>query len=326
MIIDVQHHYVPRQLAVQHGWSQGRVVHLTREGQRWVTIHDRLCDLDWQLRDMDAAGVDAAVLSSFFGWDAPAEICQQINDDLAEIQYRYRGRFFGFAHIPLGEPDHGLRELMRAVQELRLVGVTIMSQVEGHLLDDPWLWPFYDAVQALDVPIYVHPVMYAGGHVGTDQYDLGRIIGREFDLITCATRLIAGGVLERFPRLRFIISHFGGGIAAVKDRIRKKAFRFNSNLPLDFDTYFNRLYFDTAGFEISQGALRCALTGIQPERLVFGTDYPQDFSAVATDTGVQGEGIRAYIQLIEGELGHTAPLVLGDTLANLLHLSSRKDG
>lgn len=59
-------------------------------------------------------------------------------------------------------------------------------------------------------------------------YDLPRVLGREIDLTVATTRLIAGGVLDRFPQLKLVIAYFGGGIAAVKDRLLAKGYCFGT--------------------------------------------------------------------------------------------------
>ena len=129
--------------------------------------------------------------------------------------------------------------------------------------------------------------------------------------------------LDRFPELKLVIAHFGGGIAAIKERIAAKAYRFGTPLKRSFDDYFDLLYFDMSGFEGGPNALRCALTGIKPERLVFATDYPQDFTGATTDTRKGAGDIRKYIQEIRA-----LPLpeeikakMLGETAAELLGLS-----
>lgn len=81
-----------------------------------------------------------------------------------------------------------------------------------------------------------------------------------------------------------VIAHFGGGIAAVKDPLSAKGYRFGT-LKRSFVDYFEMLYFDLAGFEGGLPALYCALQGIRPERLIFASDYPQDFTGVNTDKG-----------------------------------------
>jgi len=139
------------------------------------------------------------------------------------------------------------------------------------------------------------------------------------DLTVATPRLIAGGILDRFPELKLIIAHFGGGIATVKDRLLAKGYRFGT-LKRSFADYFDMLYFDLAGFEGGLPALHCALQGIRPERIVFASDYPQDFTGVNTDTGKGMQELRNYIATIrklplgeetkEGILGITAMALL----------------
>ena len=116
-------------------------------------------------------------------------------------------------------------------------------------LDAPALYDFYETVCALDVPIFVHPALAPIGYDLLQDYDLPRVLGREVDLTVATTRIIAGGVLDRFPNLKFVIAHFGGGIAAVKDRLSAKGYRFGT-LKRAFAEYFDMLYFDLAGFEL----------------------------------------------------------------------------
>ena len=87
-----------------------------------------------------------------------------------------------------------------------------------------------------------------------------------------------------------------GGIAAVKDRLLAKGYRFGT-LKRSFADYFDMLYFDLARFEGGLPALHCALQGIRPERLVFASDYPQDFTGVNTDTGKGMQELRNYIAI-----------------------------
>jgi predicted TIM-barrel fold metal-dependent hydrolase len=225
----------------------------------------------------------------------------------------------GLAQAPVIEGKEALKEIDRAIKELSLHGVTITSQVKGLSLDSPRLCDFYEKVSELDVPIFVHPAMVPTGYAHLTDYDLPRILGREVDLSVAATRIIAGGILDRFPRLKFVIAHFGGGIAAVKDRLVAKGYRFGT-LKRPFQEYFDMLYFDLAGFEGGLTALRCAVVGIRPERLVFASDYPQDFTGVSTDTGKGMTSLCEYIaavrsldldeELRQGILGKTAARLL----------------
>ena len=317
MVIDFEHHYIPAELGRRLGMDPTRKEAVrTRD----ASVHSQLFDMEAQLRDMDRAGIDIAVQSCILGWDTTLDNCQLLNDCTARLQKGYAARFVGLAHAPVLDGDAGLRELERAVSQLGLKGVTISSQVNGFSLDAKEFAPFYDLMNRLRVPIFVHPALSPKGYNLMQDYMLPVILTREFDLGVAVTRLIAGGVVERYPDLQFVFAHFGGGLAGYKERISRSSYRFK--LPKSFDDYFERLYFDMAGFEGSTIALRCALEGIKPERLVFATDYPQNFNNSDPKQGKSVDGIKEYIEEIR-----RLPLderikagMLGGTAASLLKL------
>jgi predicted TIM-barrel fold metal-dependent hydrolase len=170
------------------------------------------------------------------------------------------------------------------------------------------------------VSIFVHPALGPKGYDLMNDYMMPVILTREFDLGVAVTRLIAGGVVERFPELQFVFAHFGGGLAGYKERISRSSYRFK--LPKSFDDYFERLYFDMAGFEGSPIALRCALEVIKPDRMVFATDYPQNFNSSDPKQGKSADGIRDYVETIRGLSldSKTKEDMLGGNAARLLKI------
>jgi aminocarboxymuconate-semialdehyde decarboxylase len=316
MIIDFEHHNIPAELGRRLGIDPTRKQAVkTRD----ATVHAQLFDLEAQLRDMDRVGIDIAVQSCILGWDTTLENCRLINDCTAAAQQQHRGRFVGLAHAPVLEED-GLRELERAIGELGLKGVTISSQVNGLPVDAKEFSAFYQLMRRLRVPIFVHPALAPKGYSLMNDYQLPVILTREFDLGLAVTRLIAGGVVERHPDLNFVFAHFGGGLAGYKERIARSSYRFK--LPQRFEDYFDRLYFDMAGFEGSSIALRCALEGIRPERMIFATDYPQNFNNSDPKQGQSIDGVKLYIREIEQlPLAETVKqAMLGGTAATLLKI------
>jgi predicted TIM-barrel fold metal-dependent hydrolase len=302
MVIDFEHHLQPYEIWKRRGGKPGQTVMMkAADGSLLRPLDDSTHDIRIHLKVMDAGGVDMAVLSGT-QVDSLEEV-KIFNNHFADIVRQYPGRFSAFATtLPLGGKE-ALSELERAIKDLGLKGVLISAQVEGYGLDDHKLWPFYGKVQELGVPIFVHPTV---GTPGFDacraSYDLSRTIVREFDLALATTRICLGGVLEDFPELKFIIAHFGGGISSIKERLDRYVDRmqekFWAGRPLisepyaeRFNEYFGKLYFNMAGREIGIGTIKSALTNISPGRLVFGTDYPPNF----TD---DPEGIRTYIEKI----------------------------
>jgi predicted TIM-barrel fold metal-dependent hydrolase len=327
MIVDWQHHYVPLACAEAAGYRRGGHAQILHGGLSRTTLHDRLYDLDWQLREMDEGGIDVAVLTCQLGWDAPLDQARGINDGLAEAQARYPKRFVGLCHVPVEAGEAALREVDRAVDELGLRGINITSQIADQPLDRPEFRPFFRHAAERDLVVFIHPASLPAGYEFARDYDLARIVGREFDLALAVTRVIISGLLEELPTVKLVFGHFGGGIAAIKERIEAKSFRFGS-LQRPFAESFRRLYFDMAGFEGGPAALACALTGIEPEQLVFATDYPQDFTDTMTATGRGVRGMAEYVARVRalGLPPATTEAVLGGTALRLLGLDAATHG
>lgn len=323
MIIDWEHHYLPEELWLKKGGRKGERSIFYEHGKPRGSLHPELYDIEEHLRVMDAVGIDLAVLSMAVSNDntqIALEECKVWDDRAAEVIKKYPKRFAGLSPIPPLGGEKAFAELERAIGSLGLKGVVIRSQIEGLPLDSQELYPFYKKVSALNVPLFVHP---SGVQLGFDflnaPYDLYRSIGRELDLMATTTRIILSGVMEDFPDLTFIISHKGGGIAALKERIE---YWFDppgvpgTRTKLPFDEYFRRIYFNLAGHHGGMNSVKCALTSIHPNRLVFGTDYPQEFF------GEDPIKIKTYIQNIKKlEIDEESKeLMLGENAGSLLGL------
>ncbi|MFC1815351.1 amidohydrolase family protein [Thermodesulfobacteriota bacterium] len=321
MIIDWEHHYLPENLWLKKGGQKGERTIFYEYGKPRGNLHPELYDVEEHLRLMDAAGIDVAVLSMAVTTDdtkIALEECRVWNDETSKLIKQYPKRFAGLTPVPPLGGEKALSELERAIDSLGLKGVVIRSQVEGLPLDSQKLYPFYKKVSELNVPIFVHP---SGVQLGFDfldaPYDLYRSIGREIDLIAATTRIILSGVMEDFPELDFVFSHKGGGIAAMIERIE---LYFGESAPgtrirKPFSEYFNRIYFNLAGHNGGMKSVKCALTAINPNRLIFGTDYPQQF----TEDPIL---IKAYIDNIKSLEMDKAEidLILGETAGRLLKL------
>ena len=285
MIIDWEHHYLPEELWLKKGGRKGERAIFYEHGKPRGNLHPELYDVEEHLRVMDAVGIDVAVLSmavSNEDTQIALEECKVWDDRVGEVTKKYPKRFVGLAPVPPLGGEKAFTELERAVGDLGLKGVVVRSQANGLSMDSRELYPFYKRVSALNVPIFIHPSgVQKGMSLLEAPYDLYRSIGRELDLMVATTRMILSGVLDDFPDLKFVVSHKGGGIAALKERIE---YWFDTpgapgiRTSKSFDEYFNKIYFNLAGHHGGMNSVKCALTSIQPSRLVFGTDYPQEFS------------------------------------------------
>jgi predicted TIM-barrel fold metal-dependent hydrolase len=284
MIIDFHIHYTPEELVRDKLGPGGSPRTIFVDGAPATTVHDRVFALEKHIAFMDLAGIDMAVLSSAAGFINDLNRCRMVNDKLKWVEGRFPGRILGVAHVPPLGGEASLRELKRAALDLGFKGVAIPAVLGEVELDAPVLRPFYQKVRELGLFIFIHPALSSSGNYF--DYDLGRSVGREFQLVLAVIRLINGGVLDEFPELNIIISHLGGGIAALMSRIVSYQERVfwgtadhprHGKLPKEpFKSYLSRLYFDTGGIFGDINPVKCALLEIKAENILFGTDYPQE--------------------------------------------------
>ena len=135
MLIDFQQHYTPPELL--KGDAGKVTVDLDRDGNPHYLLNPLLADLDAHVRMMDAAGIDAGVLSCGLGFDQPdLAICRTINDRMREAEKAHPGRFIGLAHVPaLQGRREAAAELKRCAVELGFPGVVIASELQDQPLD-----------------------------------------------------------------------------------------------------------------------------------------------------------------------------------------------
>lgn len=286
MVVDFHHHFTPRAL-VKKDPGDELILTYDEQGAPSYTMHKLLLNFDSTIKMMDESGIDAAVLSSAAGMSADIERSKICNDTAKQAEKDYPGRFIGFAHAnPLGGSEH-MKELARCADELGYSGVTITTEQDGLYLDAEEFEPFWAECEKRGLFVFVHPALALNESAQFDGFDLARSVGREFSIIMATIRLINAGVLDRHPNLIVQMSHLSGGIASMISRIRAyqdKVFWGTKGNPRhgalpekDFDYYINNnLLFDTGGFCGMIEAVKICLIEIPAERLVFGTDWPQE--------------------------------------------------
>ncbi len=327
MIIDVEHHAAIPELLQAGNSPSGKICerYWDSDGKMKIHTYEAAARVEERLEFMDRAGIDVAVLTA--NPMNTLEQCRRWNDHCARLVAANPDRFVGFASIPPAGGKPALQELERAVKSLGLRGVHIWTQNQGLQLDSRALWPFYEAVSKLGVPIDVHVTLEPTGFDALHApYALYYVMARELDMCASTFRVCLGGVLEDFPDLVMIMNHFGGGISAVMERMDAYAdyvgpgfpslYREKPLISRPWRYYFDKLYFNMAGREIGMAAVKAALATISPDRLMFGTDWPYNFDG-------QPEQVRRYCAEIRG-LGlpeKDVQAMLGGTAARLLRLA-----
>ena len=290
--IALEEHFVTERLA-GYGASTAGIA----QPQVWREASRRLLDLTGErLAEMDRAGLDVEVLSlNSPGIQAEpdprvaASEAAMVNDFLAETVAAHPARFAGLAALPLQDPRAAARELTRAVSELGLRGALVNAHTQGVYLDDPSLRVVWECADSLGVPLYLHP----GNGVDTPHVLAGHpeLIGPMWswgtDTATHALRLIFGGVFDDFPDVKVLLGHMGEGLPYVLWRLDSR-WDFHTHHGIELargkpSEYLRHNFYVTTSGACSDAPLLCALAALGPDHVLFGTDYPFENMAVATE-------------------------------------------
>jgi 2,3-dihydroxybenzoate decarboxylase len=210
--------------------------------------------------------------------------------DLAEqVLAAHPNRFAGFAAVALQDVHAAGDELERAVSKLGFKGAMINGYSNigdmdtAQYLDEPPVWDFWARVEALDVPIYLHPRsplpsqrrVYEGYPVLADApWGFGA------ETAAHTLRLILSGLFDRFPRLKIILGHQGEGLPfllpRVESRLRHASPEVRGRQLKPVTSYLREnFYLSTAGAFRTQ-ALIDTLLEVGSDHVLFSTDYPYE--------------------------------------------------
>jgi 5-carboxyvanillate decarboxylase len=239
-----------------------------------------------RLKIMDENGVSMHVLSltspgvQMLDADTATAIATIANDRLAETIRRHPTRFAGLATFAPQDPKRAVKEMERAINELKLNGFILNSHTNNEYLDNQKYWPILEAAEALDRAIYIHPRSPSDGMVGPYRdYGLDRAIwgyGAETGLH--AVRMILGGVFDRFPKLKIVLGHMGESIPFNLWRLN---YMYHNNkgrrspvLKTDpHDTFKRNFAITTSGVE-SHAALKYCIEVLGVDSIMWAIDYP----------------------------------------------------
>src|SRR5213078_4973995 len=209
------------------------------------------------------------------------ERCQRQNRFNAECQAKYPSIVGMASTVPWGGEEF-LREFEHAVKVDGLKGAWITSSLQGHYPDDDEAMPFFALAQDLDVPVVIHPPSVGFGEERMRDYRLASSVGRPMDGALAIARLIVRGVFEKFPKLKLVGSHLGGGICEMIGRmdyaynLQEEAFFLGSYEPMMIkhppSHYLKMMYLESTCYHLP--AARCAMETVGVDHFIFGTDAP----------------------------------------------------
>ncbi len=295
MIVDIHTHYYPRDYidrlsqrseipkVVRDADGDHFVIFADEEKVAGATrpIDEHFFRLEKKLEFMDQHGIERAVISIGNPWvdflDGDEEIswATRLNDEI-ELACAAQQRFLGLGVVPFHSVEAACDVVGRINELPHVRGVIMGTCPGGRHLDDETLEPFWAAAEEENLPIFMHPHYTLGSEwmVGYGHAPL-LALGFTFETTAAVTRLILGGVLERHPKLRFILAHAGGTLPFLAGRLdacTKVDENAKRNLHKPFSEYLRMMYFDGVAYHAP--SVRCALDLVGPERILFGTDHP----------------------------------------------------
>ena len=257
----------------------------------------KLVEYKERLQEMDQTGIQTAILSltatgieGVFDAGEAVERAQQMNDYMANFFIANNpSRFLGFAALPMQNPKAAAKELERCIKTLGFKGALINGYSNignadtAQYLDEPQVWEFWDCVEALNVPVYLHPRMPLASQQRIYQgYDalLGSAYGFGAETAVHAMRLMLSGLFDRFPKLNVILGHLGEALPytlpRTQHRLRhqKPEFQGKHKRPL-MDYLRENFYLTTSGIMCTQ-TLNNALSEVGSDRIMFSVDHPYE--------------------------------------------------
>jgi predicted TIM-barrel fold metal-dependent hydrolase len=236
---------------------------------------------------MDKMGIATGMLSVsspgvHFGNDAKARaLARSVNEFAARTIGDHRGRFGGFASLPIPDVDGALEEIAYALDTLKLDGVVMLTNFNGVYLGDKRMDPVFDELNRRSAVVFIHPT----SPICWQQSALGYprpMIEFTFDSTRAVVNLIFSGTTTRCPKLRFIVPHAGGTLPFLARRIGMFG-RLGGmgETPVSAEEQLRRLYYDLAGSPGSN-ALAPLLEMTERSHILYGSDYVHTPEAVVS--------------------------------------------
>ena len=303
MVIDANVYWLPEELftdpaiaeaflrCVPQEYDVRASAHPTSDGDIEIRIEKPLgCEnlnyfgkdyaMERQLADMDAAGVDKAILKlpGCQEW-LNLDMCRLFNDAAAAHVKESGGRMETLAVVPPYGDTASLAELDRCVNELGMRGVQMSAHYGNHYLDNPMFRPMFQHINDLGIPVYVHhtPVPVDCSTI-LEYNNLRRSFGRCQDQIVAIGRELFSDMFAELPNVKLIHSMLGGGYFTFKDMLMPRdsgGRRFDTNTETIKKYLAENIYFELSHAQPwGKEPLELAVKILGADHIVYGSSYP----------------------------------------------------
>lgn len=292
MKIDIHTHIMPEKMP---NWTQkfgyGEFIHLEKRNCKacmmkgdklFREVEENCYKEDARLKEMRETNVDVQVLSTIpvlFNYWAKSkdggETSRFFNDHIADVVAKDQKHFIGIGTVPLQDVDLAIKEMERCVNELRMPGLEIGTNINGKNLSEKEYFPFYEVAEKLGCALFIHPWEMMG-EKEIQKYWLPWLVGMPAETARAICSMIFGGVFTKFPKLRVAFAHGGGSFPYTIGRIehgfdvRPDLVQVDNNInPRNYlgNFWVDSLVHDTHAFQFLMDL-------VGEDKVCLGSDYP----------------------------------------------------
>ena len=294
MLIDVHNHFYPPEYidALKAGDSAVKVTIdsdgnpcLHYPGDFNVAVRGHR-DIEYRQQVLEKENVDMQIITFTTPGthveprDRAVRFARLVNDAFATVMRERPARFSALATLPLNDPAESVAELNRAVTKLGMRGAMLFSNVNGVALADPRFDPLYAEANRLGAILHIHPTDPVGVEAMTD-YWLMPLVGFLADTTLAAAKLVFAGVPERYPNIKWVLSHLGGAIPYLVERLDRGWDAFpdcRADISRKPSEYLRNFYYDTVNFDPQ--AVRLAVDFAGVDHVMAASDYPHQIGNI----------------------------------------------
>lgn len=287
-VIDIHTHIVPARLAADpkrdRKWpsvelSGGDQAAVMIGGKVFRKIDARSWDVGKRLVDMVEDGTDMQVLSPMpellSHWLPPDDaefLADVINEEIARMISEAPRNFAGIGMVCVQDVPRAVRQLQK-VKSLGFAGIEIGTHINGMALGSEALFPFYEAAEALDLGIFVHPLHPAGMERIGASPEFAATAVFPLETALASVSLLAAGITERFPGLRILLSHGGGALSWILPRMDFGwSLGLKGQMAQPPSKTARRFWYDTILYDPASLSFLAKAVGV--EHIMVGSDYP----------------------------------------------------
>lgn len=245
-------------------------------------IEENCWDENLRIKDYQKYNTQIQVVCTipvmFSYWAKPKDtlaLSQFLNDHIAEVKTKFPKNYIGLGTIPMQDTELAIQELHRIKNELGFPGIQIGSNINDLNLSEAQFFPIFEEAAKLDLAIMIHPWEMMG-EKSMQKYWLPWLVGMPAETARAMASLIFGGVMEKLPDLRIMLSHAGGSFIPTIGRL-EHGFNCRPDL-VAIDNkrnpreYLGKFWVDCITHDLDM--LKYILSIVGSEKVCLGTDYP----------------------------------------------------